>query len=517
MMGLGDGSDFLRNPPPSPVNRTPGNAERGLPREAEAMAAAGAAPTADTAADVQTAASYSITTNPSHSFYVFGEERNIDPQCNVEWPADWFIEEPRAIHQDWSMNSKFDLNMDCNIQQEIDVDDSFQMDDILGGDIEYESHSSDGSGSDFEDDLEWQQDGYTNVAELFPVPEEELDEAPATAVDKATMVREARSKAAKAKASKTREMKLRAAAGTIDDTFVLSDSCSDDNKEIINPSDDDGVVLESEIATRKHKSRAKPLKERVYYDEMKENAHEQFQLELCFHNVTQLRKALDDYHIAYRRNFTYLKNNQDRVVVCCSSEGTCSFMIYSSEIEGESTHCIRQILLPHTCGTTTDTSRIKSTWIAKKYEDMVRSDPTMNITALIDVVMREHGVEISKHMAYRAKNKALEAIEGHEDMQYLRIRDYLQTTVRRLPDAAPPPASQHHAAPPTAPRHHAAPPSAPRRNAPSNSSHESSVTGRMPNANGSRLGVQRYEGTRLYSYFTAGLQSQQRQENSQQK
>ncbi|KAI5020617.1 hypothetical protein ZWY2020_045505 [Hordeum vulgare] len=241
------------------------------------MAAAGAAPTTDTAADIQTAASYSITTNPSHSFYVFGEERNIDPQCNVEWPADWFIEEPRAIHQDWSMNSKFDLNMDCNIQQEIDVDDSFQMDDILGGDIEYESRSSDGSGSDFEDDVEWQQDGYTNVAELFPVPEEELDEAPATAVDKAAMVREARSKAAKAKASKTREMKLRAAAGTIDDTFVLSDSCSDDNKEIINPSDDDGVVLESEIATRKHKSRAKLLKERVYYDEMKENAHEQFQ------------------------------------------------------------------------------------------------------------------------------------------------------------------------------------------------------------------------------------------------
>ncbi|KAI5020621.1 hypothetical protein ZWY2020_045509 [Hordeum vulgare] len=174
------------------------------------MAAAGAAPTADTAADVQTTASYSIMMNPSPSFYVFGEERNIDPQCNVEWP------------------------------QEIDVDDSFQMDDILGGDIEYESRSSDGSGSDFEDDVEWQQDGYTNVAELFPVPEEELDEAPAPAVDKAAMVREARSKAPKAKASKTREKKLRAAAGTTDDTFVLSDSCSDDNKEIINPSDDDG-------------------------------------------------------------------------------------------------------------------------------------------------------------------------------------------------------------------------------------------------------------------------------------
>jgi hypothetical protein len=155
-------------------------------------------------------------------------------------------------------------------------------------------------------------------------------------------------------------MKLRAAVGTVDDAFVLSDSYSDDNKEIINSNDDDGPVLESKIATRKHKSKAKPLKKRVYYDEMKENAHEPFKLDLCFLNVTQLRKVLDDYHITYRRNFTYLKNNQDMVIVYYSSEGTCSFMIYSSKIEGESTHCISQINLPRTCGTTTDTSRINS-------------------------------------------------------------------------------------------------------------------------------------------------------------
>uniref|UniRef100_A0ACD5YA64 Uncharacterized protein n=1 Tax=Avena sativa TaxID=4498 RepID=A0ACD5YA64_AVESA len=362
-------------------------------------------------------------------------DSNINPQCNREWLSDWFVEESRAIHQDWSMpmNNQFDLNMDCNIQQEErranDVDESIWMDNSLGDDIEYESHSSEESY--LEEEIDWQKEGYTDVAELFPTPnEEELNEAPV--VDKAALAREARSKAAKSKAIRTQELKMRAAAGTTDDAFVLSDSCSDDNKELIG-ADDDGAVLESQIATRKYKSRAKPPKKRVYYDEMKENAHEQIQLDLCFHDVTQLRRVLDDYHIAYLRNFTYLKNNQDRVIACCSSEGTCAFMIYSSQIEGENTHCIRQINLPHTCGTNTDNSRITSTWIAKKYEDMIRSDPTMNISALMDAVMREHGVEISKHMAYRAKNKAIEAIEGHEDMRYLRIRDYLQTVMDKNP------------------------------------------------------------------------------------
>ncbi|KAM0823292.1 hypothetical protein ACQ4PT_070965 [Festuca glaucescens] len=263
MMGSDDGLDFLRYPPPPRAKLAQGKADQGLPREAETMVVAAAE-----AASVQSTASFSPTSNPNQNFSVVGEERNINSQCNVEWPSDWFVEEPRAIHQDWPMNSKFDVNMDCNIQQEV-VDDSFQMDDILGEDIVYESHSTDESGSDFEEDVDWQKEGYTDVAELFPVPEEdELDEEPV--VDKAALVREARSKAAKAKARKTREMKLRAAAGTVDDAFVLSDSCSDDNKEITNSGDDDGAVLESEIATRKHKSRAKPLKKRVYYDVMKE-------------------------------------------------------------------------------------------------------------------------------------------------------------------------------------------------------------------------------------------------------
>jgi hypothetical protein len=41
--------------------------------------------------------------------------------------------------------------------QAIDVDGSIRMDDILGDDIVYESHSTDESGSDFEDDIDWQK------------------------------------------------------------------------------------------------------------------------------------------------------------------------------------------------------------------------------------------------------------------------------------------------------------------------------------------------------------------------
>lgn len=113
-------------------------------------------------------------------------------------------------------------------------------------------------------------------------------------------------------------MKKKIAGGTKEDAFVVSDSCSDELKGITDSSDDDGVEPISSRCVFKRKSRAKPLKNRVYYDENKKNAHEQLEMDMCFLHLRQVRKALEEYHIACSRKFTYLKNNQDSVIVCCS-------------------------------------------------------------------------------------------------------------------------------------------------------------------------------------------------------
>jgi hypothetical protein len=134
-----------------------------------------------------------------------------------------------------------------------------------------------------------------------------------------------------------------------------------------------------------------------------------------------------------QRDFEYLRNDHDRITVCCKIGGTCPFAIMSSTVKGETTHVIRGIVLPHTCGKTNDSSRINSVWVSKTYEDQIRSEPNMKIGALIDMVKRQHGITISKIMAYRAKNKALEAIDGHHESQYYRIRDYLQTVINTNP------------------------------------------------------------------------------------
>lgn len=94
---------------------------------------------------------------------------------------------------------------------------------------------------------------------------------------------------------------------------------------------------------------------------------------------------------------------------------------------------IRKLEEPHTCGTTNQSSRIDTTWIAKVFEEEIRSDPDWKIQGLIDEIQRRYGVEITKMMAYRARAKAGEVVLGNHKAQYKRIRDYCQTVIDKNP------------------------------------------------------------------------------------
>jgi hypothetical protein len=154
---------------------------------------------------------------------------------------------------------------------------------------------------------------------------------------------------------------------------------------------------------------------------------------MCFEDVHQFRRALLNYHVVHQRDWEYLRNDKDRITVCCKSNGTCPFVVMTSTIMGETTHVIRQLVSPHTCGKTNESSRINSVWLSKTYEEEIRSGPDMKISAFIDMVRKDYGVSISKHMTYRAKNKALVSINGNHEQQYLRLRDYLETVLKTNP------------------------------------------------------------------------------------
>ncbi|XP_010229750.1 uncharacterized protein LOC104582113 [Brachypodium distachyon] len=215
-----------------------------------------------------------------------------------------------------------------------------------------------------------------------------------------------RTKAARDRVRRFQEKK----AKTISEDQFLSDEDSEDCKELQFPSDDGGVELVQVHVPPKRKTRVKKEHLRIWYDEEKPLAHTQFVENLCFKDVHQFRRALKNYHIKNKRDYAYLRNDKDRVMVCCKYEGPCPFYLVSSQIDGEDTHCLRVCVEPHTCGITQESFRINSAWLARVFEENVRSDPDYKVQSMIDTTMRKFGVEISKQMAYRARARAQETV-----------------------------------------------------------------------------------------------------------
>ncbi|KAM3349245.1 hypothetical protein ACQJBY_022378 [Aegilops geniculata] len=273
-------------------------------------------------------------------------------------------------------------------------------------------------------------EGDTDIEDLYPL----LDDASVTTLDSCNPSKKRAEAWKKKKQRKDAILSSLAKSrdGTNTQACELSDAGSEDIGMDIIPSDDDGFEPAISVAPKCKKSRAQPLPTRVWYDEGRFLGGEQLCLHMCFVNMHQYRRALKNYHILQSRDYMYLRNDRDRVNVCCVNEH-CQFYMTASAIKREETVCIRKMVLPHTCGITYATSRVDSTWLSNKYENNFRGDPDWKISALIDTTKRNHGVDITPMMAYRARNKAADIVLGNHKQQYVRIRDYLQTVLDTNP------------------------------------------------------------------------------------
>ncbi|KAE8811690.1 hypothetical protein D1007_11481 [Hordeum vulgare] len=102
-------------------------------------------------------------------------------------------------------------------------------------------------------------------------------------------------------------------------------------------------------------------------------------------------------------------------------------------IKAEKTFAIKKMRLEHTCPTNTKKSRISAKWLAKTYESLFMSDPTTSIHTLMDNCREKYGVDVGRHMSYRAKNLVVEVVLGEHKKQYPRLRDYAQTIMDANP------------------------------------------------------------------------------------
>jgi hypothetical protein len=213
--------------------------------------------------------------------------------------------------------------------------------------------------------------------------------------------------------------------------FFVPSSDEDSSPGDLGESDDDGFVQKFQNRSGRKRRVQKP-KPRIWYDEARENPHEQIAKKVCFTDVYQFRNALRTFHVAQLRNYHLHRNSNVRIIVDCLEDG-CPFYMTASKIANEKTFVIRKLRKEHTCLAHGENTKVTINWLAHQSEQALRTDPNTSVDTLIENVKQKHGVEVAKSKAYRARLKALQVVLGDHKAQYTRIRDYLQAVIDTNP------------------------------------------------------------------------------------
>ncbi|KAL4366263.1 hypothetical protein GQ457_05G026550 [Hibiscus cannabinus] len=149
---------------------------------------------------------------------------------------------------------------------------------------------------------------------------------------------------------------------------------------------------------------------------------------LVFPNMIELKQAIKQYGMVDWVEVKLKRNGNRRLQAICK-EG-CPWKLRATPMNPKDsknqTWQIKTMVNCHTCSKSVSNSNMTSKWMANYYIGKFTSEPNYTLRSLRHDVLHEFGTLVSPRKRGRARDHALEMIEGNHKAQYGRIYDYLQ-------------------------------------------------------------------------------------------
>ncbi|WJX95114.1 hypothetical protein P8452_76472 [Trifolium repens] len=122
-------------------------------------------------------------------------------------------------------------------------------------------------------------------------------------------------------------------------------------------------------------------------------------------------EAVRTYSVHSNRMVKFVKNDKRRIRGKCQGAG-CNWEIYSFYLRDKETWQLRKVSEKHDCPREPRVNLLSSDWLSNRLQSTVKENPAIKLTAIVERTQKKWNNSITKGMAYRAKEKAVDLVNG---------------------------------------------------------------------------------------------------------
>ncbi|KAK9008792.1 hypothetical protein V6N11_080270 [Hibiscus sabdariffa] len=149
-----------------------------------------------------------------------------------------------------------------------------------------------------------------------------------------------------------------------------------------------------------------------------------FELGMVFKTQQQLKDALYAYAVANRFDFKYVSNRKENTRVVCKKKG-CPFVLHASWDKSDGFYKIKTLVTEHQCSVTFQNKRADFKLVGKHFLPIIRIVPKLNLVEMQKLAKEELKVDLKKKTCEKARNWAIEQINGRVVHEFNRLFDYV--------------------------------------------------------------------------------------------
>ncbi|GAA0151468.1 hypothetical protein LIER_10181 [Lithospermum erythrorhizon] len=155
---------------------------------------------------------------------------------------------------------------------------------------------------------------------------------------------------------------------------------------------------------------------------------------MVFGSAAEFRELIRSYSVKTKKGLRFVKNDRWRQQVKCRDED-CRFSVWCSRVGDTNNLAIKTIVDEHICGDAIRNRMVTVKYLARKYVNKIRREPTTTIRSFIGDVNDDIKVEITRTMAWRAIKAAGYLMYGNETQQFAKLWSYGHEILATVPNS----------------------------------------------------------------------------------